>query len=668
MQKPLVQHAAPPPVDTGLKSQAAEYNAAKGVPPKSRKCRLCAFGAAVISVGYGVNMLLRNSKMCAIAECSERLGPTYCDGWTCKCQIGYEWSTQGQSTLGAAFDQNQCIIADTKFNAKVWPVDADHAVFPGNHGDVTTALCFSGGGARSFGLSVGAMRALHHLDLMKNVDAISAVSGGAWAAGAYMFAKDISEEDLIGSSTTPDRLTMANLEKHDGKLGTIMTTKMKYFVEGFLPGPQHRHHYRLYDDLWEDFIADTILQPMGLHNYSQFMAGSLDDVDNIKKANPDVSWDGFEFITPQLGRPKVLVLSAAIIAPCTAIANDGRPTHCYKDSKNSIYTLQMSPDYTGSPFHPGGGRVDYDPELNPLRGSGSLKNVLVGGGFVQSFAFGGKPPHDTSGLGTDGSVGKLTPMETPHRPFNLAQALAFSSCALAETMNHIGVANFIPKARLWAVGGNNTDSYVYQLGDGGNIENAGLLPMLQRHVTRIVWLINTDTGIDVTVDFCNTKQFTTNEYKGKVTNQITDKFGFGVDSITGTLSDNQVFAREEFNPLLCKLKKQKKAGTATIVSQHMTVQENKYWQIKGYDIEIIFLYHETCGEFIDKLPEDAKQTVQGLSKSPPFKDYPFFKTTMENAPEFTAYSQQQINLLASQSEYIVNTYAEQFKKVFRPRE
>ena len=65
---------------------------------------------------------------------------------------------------------------------------------------------------------------------------------------------------------------MADLGKHDGKLGIIMTVSMDYFVQGFLSGLNHRHHYRQVDNLWEDFIGDTILKHVGLNNYSQFMS------------------------------------------------------------------------------------------------------------------------------------------------------------------------------------------------------------------------------------------------------------------------------------------------------------------------------------------------------------------------------------------------------------
>merc|ERR1711884_649125 len=159
-------------------------------------------------------------------------------------------------------------------------------------------------------------------------------------------------------------------------------------------------------------------------------------------------------------------MEGAILTPCV------HPTQCYKANGNNVYSLQMSPDFTGAPFHPGGGAVDYT--LNKHL----PYHVTVGGGLVQTFAFGGPAPSDESG----GNSGKLTHMPPPRHPFTLRQAAAISSCALASVMNVASIDDMIPRLELWPVRPQKHENgNVYLMGDGGNIENAGLLPMLQRN-------------------------------------------------------------------------------------------------------------------------------------------------------------------------------------------
>ena len=45
-----------------------------------------------------------------------------------------------------------------------------------------STVAFSGGGSRSFANAIGTLRALEELGLAREVEAVSAVSGGAWAS------------------------------------------------------------------------------------------------------------------------------------------------------------------------------------------------------------------------------------------------------------------------------------------------------------------------------------------------------------------------------------------------------------------------------------------------------------------------------------------------------
>merc|ERR1712061_934613 len=98
------------------------------------------------------------------------------------------------------------------------------------------------------------------------------------------------------------------------------------------------------------------------------MARDTSHISKIRSENP--SLEHSSFVTPQAGRPRTFVMGGTVLAP-----------QGYGVKGNRIVSLQMSPDFAGSPFYPNGGKVSY--------GSGHSHEFLVGGGFVETFAFGG---------------------------------------------------------------------------------------------------------------------------------------------------------------------------------------------------------------------------------------------------------------------------------------
>lgn len=110
--------------------------------------------------------------------------------------------------------------SDVQFTADIAPVFSA-GDFLGPHASVETALCFSGGGARAMTVTMGVLRALHHLKLMDGVDAISAVSGGAWGSGLYMFSP-LPLDELLGPAAPPESLTLDKLDGQVPRLGTAL--------------------------------------------------------------------------------------------------------------------------------------------------------------------------------------------------------------------------------------------------------------------------------------------------------------------------------------------------------------------------------------------------------------------------------------------------------------
>ena len=63
----------------------------------------------------------------------------------------------------------------------------------------STAIGFTGGGARAMVAAIGQLAGLTELGLMKNVRYVSGISGGAWATTVYEYAQNVvSEESFLG--------------------------------------------------------------------------------------------------------------------------------------------------------------------------------------------------------------------------------------------------------------------------------------------------------------------------------------------------------------------------------------------------------------------------------------------------------------------------------------
>ena len=52
-----------------------------------------------------------------------------------------------------------------------------------------TGIAFSGGGSRSYAISLSYIAALHELGLMDNVRYVTGISGGSWATAVYAYAR-----------------------------------------------------------------------------------------------------------------------------------------------------------------------------------------------------------------------------------------------------------------------------------------------------------------------------------------------------------------------------------------------------------------------------------------------------------------------------------------------
>lgn len=598
---------------------------------------------------------------CRSMPCWDHGGPTVpCNAATefrCLCRPGY-----------CAVDDGKCCLSTTTLLATVVPVASPGASFPLSHSDVEVAMCFSSGGSRSLSLSLGYLRALEQLNLMTNVDAVSATSGGAWALAVYMFqTKYSTAQELLGGETNPLELTLEQLRQDPPPLGAIATKDLMYLARpsGFLDtvGMMVKEA-RGADRVWTNIVRAMMLSPFDLNSSEAFVAASVDDVERIRIANPGLR--KHPFLTPAPGKPKVFVITGTVLAP------DGQQA-----TPETAWPLQMSPDFSGSPFHsPQHGLHD-----DGAPWSQDVTDVRIGGGFVETFAFGGDQPESQSG-------GDLVKLPAPAVPFTLADMIGISSAAFAGVVagaagDDDGVVNSLlrdmstitsradPSVKLWPIlegTESHQNALKYKVGDGAILDVSGVLVMLQRRARKIVWFVNTDMGIANPIadsrepaffDWCQAQQAGQEEIdpKGKISDQIYDKFGYG----ELFYQDNQVFPKEDLLEVGCSMQRLKVAGKPVIVQKDHKLLDNKRWGIVGgRSVSVLYVYNEVVGNFYRQLPGDTQQEI--LRNGEAFAGFPFFKTIFQNGIGHpVALTPTQVNLLAAQAEFSVKATSALFQ-------
>jgi len=275
--------------------------------------------------------------------------------------------------------------------------------------------------------------------------------------------------------------------------------------------------------------------------------------------------------------------------------------------------------------------------------------------MVETFSFGGKAPSQQAG------VPELTDLPSPERPFTLADSMAIATYAdflPGETRFH-----WTPTYEYWPIGKGKEEARLFQIGDGGFIEDTGLLAMLQRGVQKAAVFLFGGPGqqLSMTVDFCGlSSQVKAGHYdpknfeaSGKITDSIHVMFGYGYDDGMWHKLHNTVFKQAEMFDLACGLQKLKKAGRPLIYRSRLEVQRNEYWGIRGgWTVEVVWYYNDIVREFEDLLPSDTKHE---LGRS--LKGFP------NDLPAGLWMTPRVIQLMAAQAEYSVLRNANLYREL-----
>jgi len=204
----------------------------------------------------------------------------------------------------------------------------------------------------------------------------------------------------------------------------------------------------------------------------------------------------------------------------------------------------------------------------------------------------------------------------------------------------------------------------YEFGDGGNLDTSGLLALLQRGAERVVWIASSSKSLSSSYNYTSATTETFDPAAAQVDQQLSDKFGYGKNSFSGQLMNNQVFEKSALLPLVRQLVTLKAAGRPAVVHISLEVLGNSWWGIAGgRTVDILLVYLEKASGFEAQLPADTQTALH--SADSPFANYPIYNTVGENGlQDFVGLTACQVNLLAAQAEYSVRHHAELFREFF----
>jgi hypothetical protein len=504
-------------------------------------------------------------------------------------------------------------------------------------------ITFSGGGTRSASASLGQLRGLERLGWLQHVKYVSAISGGAWAAIPFTYARS-SLDDFLGPYVPPDTLTVDMVKGPAlGELGvaiaksSLLSGSLREGFAGFLD----------FRNGQQDIPNQLLTQVVSLSNrlrreggrpdktYARLLGDVFIDPLVGKGSSGELfSWDGDSLAEMRALNPGKL---GAFV-----LAHARRP---FLIASGSMVSARR--DYVNPLLMP----IEYTPMYVGVR----QRFGRFGGGYVWPWAY------DPAGIGSvvpDANTPGRVDVEVqarPDRAFTLADVAASTGAAPeVPIINAFGLQgalrdkiliaeSYFPHFNHYVVNGGQA-ALVGGIAhaDGGSIDNLGIMPLLARHVHNIVVFNNT-----VTPHVEDNSEMEALFTGGEAASVSTDARG------------SQVFDSRLWNGVwtsLAELREQHKPQV--YCASNWTVLPNERFNIRGYTgLNICFVYNASADDWETALAPPVRELIVGKHPKPgtgKLDNFPYFKTFEQNVPHVIQFTSAQVNLLSSLTAWIVS--------------
>jgi len=466
-----------------------------------------------------------------------------------------------------------------------WPeLPAASAAAEGLDGPENVGVAFSGGGTRSAAAALGQLRALDALGWIGRLRYVAAVSGGAWTAVPFTFLPSSTQDaTFLGGVLEPDEITVTALDDLDWNSFAFAISQTR-IVDDLL-----RHTFAG-DERFSRALGDVFLKPAGLDPTGRFFTQSAATLAAALSLNPGLEAEDFHVARER--RP-FLIVTGTLLRP----AND-------KPSERR-FRFEVTPLYLGLR------------QLFPTAGSNGRP---IGGGFVEPFSFDSDSPDELPAAGVaDVRLGNR------HR-FTLADVVGMTGAAPAWALaqRRLNVLGF-PEFKYWPPGFPTTEDKEYEFGDGGNLENIGIMPLLARKVARIVLFVNSDHKLVA-------------GQADSIADSVRPLFGAALDGWI----QNRVFQKSRFEPLERGLWKSLESGGPAWHRETYEVLENSLHGVEGgWEVDVTWIYNQMPQRWYDRLGSAVRDRI-GHGE---LGNFPHYRTFFQNA-SIIDLSPRQVSLLA----------------------
>lgn len=528
-------------------------------------------------------------------------------------------------------------------NVRTWDIDGNSAGPPPELADHELAvpwlrdrpsfgIAFSGGGTRSAAASLGELRALHDLGWLRRARYISANSGGSWATVPYTYLPvAIDEERFLGLYIPPEALDDDNLSPSDiDPLAFGTAIHDAGTVEEILEIGRG-------DEAYSDIVASIFLEPFGLHDNEKFFTFHRGALESVLAANPSLGRDDFHVVERD-DRPYLIVTGVMIGQQMS-------------DDPEEYFPIEMTPLYTGVR-----GRFQFEKDG---------ETVVVGGGYVESLGYDSYEPQGDAiaGRWQVRLTGLLSRGDKPvgdRYRFTLSDVIGASSAAPLATLSRSSIPNVLfPEFRHWAVDReaiNRSDDNVrrradeFQHGDGADMDNLALTPLLARKTENILVFINSADAFQKPSSGC-----------GDISEKYMTDDVISYFRKTGVLINNIVFDDGDMGlEKICdQFAMQQAAGGPLVYCQPYDVIANARHGIEPYRASICWAYLDRADNWISKLDHTTGNLIQQLYDGEgSFDNFPHYLTFAEHGIALIDLNRERVIALSNLAAWAVKERAQ----------
>ena len=530
------------------------------------------------------------------------------------------------------------LVWNTKSNPRIFPEqNGRERQLPELNDKADLGVAFSGGGTRSASATIGQLRALKRIklnngaSLLSRVKYISAVSGGSWATLPFTYLPrrildrktdrlvSLTDEVFLGPYLPPEKILSLKDLKSTHKYSLARAISHSILTGRYLMAALSGAG----DETFATAISKIFLKPFGLDDNKKFFTWNAQTRSAIIASNSKRNHRHYletgDFYTARVGRP-FLIIGASLLY------------------KRLILPLEITPLYIG---------------VRQLFSGAGKGGRNIGGGYIESFAY-DSMLHDNDARRPPVTVKfweKISLKRSRKQYFyTLADVIGTSGAApvlLAHSARVKRLARFVGFAayRHWAIPKDRKGEATYQHGDGGFLDNLGIMPLLARGCRNIIVFINTKvefklgpSGLNKHYDSDMSKLFGLKKSKTVHYNKLASLKSKHKDRT------HQVLPFLRLEALLKAFEQCQLDNRPLIHAEQYTIQANHLYNIQRYDrCNIVWCYNADVPAWGDLT---GIRGLHGENKKGLFNNFPNYGTFMEQFPKIIDMNVRQINALA----------------------